>query len=248
MTGQRSARWLRVPEGPAAGRRVLVCLPHAGGTAGFFRGLGASLAASHQVVAVQYPGRQDRHRERQIGDIESAADAIAAEIRAIDPGTVELLGHSMGALIGFELARALEADGTTTVTRLTVTNARPPSIAAGRPHLYELADGPFLDRIGALGGTDRGLMDDREARAMYLPALRGDFRAVERYRAPRSATVGCGVSVVAGLRDPLVPAASANGWRAHTRGTFRLHLLDTDHFGVHAGPDRLHAHLEASPR
>ncbi|MEU4808641.1 alpha/beta fold hydrolase [Nocardia fluminea] len=245
MSTELAVRWLREFGSGAAGQPVLVCLPHAGGTAGFFRPLSVTLAHTHRVLAVQYPGRQDRFREPLIDDLESMAGALADVLRTSVAGPLELLGHSMGALIGFELARLLDTEVATRVHHLTVTNARPPASSSPRPPLHELGDAQFLDRVTALGGTESTIFDHPETRAMYLPSLRSDYRAVERYRAAESANVGCGITVIAGLRDPLVPASTAEGWRAHTRGRFRVRVLDTDHFGVHHNSARLATELIA---
>ncbi|TCJ96930.1 thioesterase II family protein [Nocardia alba] len=245
MSADPAVRWLREFGAGAPELPVLVCLPHAGGTAGFFRPLSVTLARTHRVFAVQYPGRQDRFREPLIGDIESTAAALADALRTTVAGPFELLGHSMGALIGFEVARSLDTETATRVRHLTVTSARPPASPSPRPPLHELDDTQFLERITTLGGTESSIFDDPETRAMYLPSLRSDYRAVERYRAAESADVGCGITVIAGLRDPLVSAATAEGWRAHTRGRFRVRVLDTDHFGVHRTPARLATELSA---
>ncbi|MFD6397501.1 thioesterase II family protein [Nocardia sp. NPDC060249] len=245
MSTDLALRWLRELGSGAPGRPVLVCLPHAGGTAGFFRPLSVTLARTHRVLAVQYPGRQDRFREPLIGDVESMAEEIADVLRTTVAGQIELLGHSMGALIGFEVARLLDTDANTQVRHLTATNARPPASSSPRPYLHEFGDAQFLERISALGGTESSIFDHPETRAMYLPSLRSDYGAVERYRAAESADVGCGITVLAGLRDPLVPAATARGWRAHTRGRFRVRVLDADHFGVHRNSARLATELLA---
>ncbi|MFI6996218.1 thioesterase II family protein [Nocardia sp. NPDC050175] len=245
MSTDLAVRWLREFGRSAPGQPVLVCLPHAGGTAAFFRPLSVTLAQTHRVLAVQYPGRQDRFREPLIGDLESLASALANVLRTSVVGPFELLGHSMGALIGFEVARLLDTEVSTRVRHLTVTNARPPATFSLRPYLHELGDARFVDRVIALGGTESSILDNPESRAMYLPALRSDYRAVERYRAAESATVGCGITAIAGLRDPLVSAATAEGWRAHTRGRFRVRVVDTDHFGVHRNPTRLATELLA---
>jgi len=89
----------------------LVCLPHAGGSATFFLPVSAALSPGVDVVAIQYPGRQDRRAESPIDDIAALADRIHATVRRQPEMPLILFGHSMGAVIGFEVTRRLEAEG-----------------------------------------------------------------------------------------------------------------------------------------
>src|SRR6185312_12110242 len=89
----------------------LVCLPHAGGSAPFFRPVAIALGRDVDVVAVQYPGRQDRRAEKPVSDMAVLADRVADLLRGQSPLPLTLFGHSMGAILAFEVARRLEADG-----------------------------------------------------------------------------------------------------------------------------------------
>ncbi|NLG54742.1 MAG: thioesterase [Rhodococcus sp.] len=219
--------------------RVLLCLPHAGGTAGFFRTLPTAVSGSYRMLAVQYPGRQDRHREAAIGDVRLLASAIAEQI--VDAGieSLDVLGHSFGGLVGFEVVRLLGEQASINVGQLTVTHSRPPSAELPDNPLHTLGDDAFIERIVALGGTDESVFADPDLRSFYLPPLRSDYAAVEQYQAPQSASVMCDITAIGGLRDSLVPAASAERWRRHTSGSFRIRVFDTDHFGIYQRPTEL---------
>ena len=74
-------KWVSVHT-PAPGSAVrLVCLPHAGGSASFFFPVSRALAPDVEVLAVQYPARQARHREPGIDNIPDFADQIFAALR-----------------------------------------------------------------------------------------------------------------------------------------------------------------------
>lgn len=101
-------RWLRRPRPVANPRLRLVCLPHGGGTAGAFYGWTAWLPADVELVAVQYPGRQDRFGEPCLRDMGELADAVAQALLPLLDRPVALFGHSMGAALAYEVTLRLE--------------------------------------------------------------------------------------------------------------------------------------------
>lgn len=104
--------WFRLfSSAPDAAVRLL-CLPHAGGSASFYFPVAQALSPSVEVLAVQYPGRQDRRMEPLIDDIHTLADRITEELSAYRDKPLALFGHSMGAVLGFEVAQRLEERGT----------------------------------------------------------------------------------------------------------------------------------------
>src|SRR5580658_7928209 len=138
----------------------LVCLPHAGGSAPFYLPVSAALSPDVDVVAIQYPGRQDRRGERPIDDIAVLADHLHGILRRQPPLPVTIFGHSMGAVLGFEVARRLEADGQGPV-RLFVSGRRAPSTHRDENvHLRD--DAGILAEVRAMNGTASALLGDDE--------------------------------------------------------------------------------------
>lgn len=101
--------WIRRfhPAGPASAR--LVCLPHAGGAASYYFSLSRALSPGVEVLAIQYPGRQERQLERRRETVAELADEITEVIRPLADQPLYLFGHSLGATVAFEVARRLEA-------------------------------------------------------------------------------------------------------------------------------------------
>jgi surfactin synthase thioesterase subunit len=214
------------PASPGAVR--LFCLPHAGGSAPYFMPLARALAGEYDVVCVQYPGRQDRRQEPAVEDIGTLADLFLETFRA-EPGTPPVLfGHSMGAVVAYELARRLEREGT------------PPLglIASGRraPHLHreetvhQRDDNGLVAEIQQLNGTDPGVLNDEELLRMILPSLRADYRAVETYRHQPGEPLRTPVSVLIGESDPRVTLDEARAWRELTGGAFAFRSFPGGHF------------------
>ncbi|MFD3417448.1 thioesterase II family protein [Streptomyces decoyicus] len=212
---------------PDAGRR-LVCFPHAGGSASFYHPVSAALSPGVDVIAVQYPGRQDRRKEPAIDDIGLLADRIAEALEAWSDRPLTFFGHSMGALVAFEVARRLERNGHSPL-RLFASGRRAPS-AYRDEQVHRRDDDGIVAELRALSGTDSRVLDDEEMLRMVLPALRSDYKAVETYRSEPAAVVRCPVTVLVGDDDPKTSLDEARSWETHTTGDFALRVFPGGHF------------------
>jgi surfactin synthase thioesterase subunit len=228
-----SDRWIRqFHEAPEA-RTVLLCLPHAGGSAGFYHPVSRALAPAVRVLAVQYPGRQDRIAEPPVGDVAELADRILAELPAAgvdgsDGGRLVLFGHSIGATVGFELARRLERGGGPRPDVLLVSNRRAPSLPTGSAvHTYD--DAGLVAELRRADGTEPALLAHEELLRLALPALRADYRAVETYP-PTTARLRCPIRALLADRDRMTSKEQALAWRDHTAADFDLTILPGNHF------------------
>ncbi|MDT0612233.1 thioesterase II family protein [Streptomyces lancefieldiae] len=219
------------PHAPEAA--TLVCFAHAGGSATSFYGLSQALSERLDVVAVQYPGRQDRHREPAIEDLVELADrSTAALTEAL--GTerpLALFGHSMGACVAFEVARRLERQAGVTPTALFVSGHQAPSLYRA-DNLHLQGDDALLRDIRALNGTAPHVLDDEDVVGLFLSSLRADYKAIGTYRAARSATVSCPVVALTGDADPKTTVEEARAWQDHTTGSFALRIFSGGHFFV----------------
>jgi surfactin synthase thioesterase subunit len=206
----------------------LVCLPHAGGSAPFFLPVAAALSPGVDVIAVQYPGRQDRRSERPAGDMTDLADRIYQVLRGEPELPLALFGHSLGAAVAFEVARRLEADGLPPA-RLFASARRSPSMHRDENvHLRD--DAGILAELRRLNGTSSALLGDDEVMRAALPSLRADYRIAETYQCTPQDTISSPVTALTGDRDPQTTLEEAKGWARHTTGAFDLHVFTGGHF------------------
>ncbi|MER6074405.1 thioesterase II family protein [Streptomyces sp. NPDC001817] len=220
--------WVRRFHSGPQGAPRLVCLPHAGGSASYFFPVSRQLASTAEVLAIQYPGRQDRRHEPCIDSIPALADALVDELRPYGDRPLTLFGHSMGASLAFEVALRLERAGGT-VRHLFASGRRAPStVRDERVHLRD-DDGLIAD-VKRLSGTDEQVLGDEEIVRMILPAIRADYRAAETYRYTPGPPLSCPVTVLTGDADPHVTDAEARAWQQHTTGPFELRVFAGGHF------------------
>ncbi|WTX00234.1 alpha/beta fold hydrolase [Streptomycetaceae bacterium NBC_01309] len=221
--------WFRRYEPASPGAVRLLCLPHAGGAAPYFLPLARALAPEFDVVSVQYPGRQERRREPPAADIGTLVDGIDAALSREKPGPLVLFGHSMGAVIGYELARRLERPSNQGLLGLIASGRRAP-VRHRDESVHSRDDDGIIAEIRELSGTDPGVLGDEELLRMILPALRADYRAIEVYRHEPGAPLRVPVSVLIGDSDPRVTLDEAQAWQEVTVGDFTFRTFPGGHF------------------
>ncbi|WDZ86556.1 thioesterase II family protein [Micromonospora cathayae] len=227
-SAEGNALWLRTFQPAPAAPVRLVCLPHAGGSASFFVPVARALAPAVEVVAVQYPGRQDRRSEPGIESLVGLADTIATELRALGDRPLALFGHSMGATVGFEVARLLEEAGSPPV-RLFASGRRAPAQPATGTE-FRLDDESILADLRQLSGTDSRVLGDDELLRLAIPTIRADYAATAGYRFTGRLALSCPITVLTGDDDPKLRVDEADDWAQHTTAGYDLHVYPGGHF------------------
>ncbi|MFC9295695.1 thioesterase II family protein [Streptomyces sp. NPDC057011] len=225
--------WLRRFQPSPGATAELVCFPHAGGSAAYWFALSRLLTPAVEVLAVQYPGRQERHREEPADDLHALADRITSALQPRQGGRSPrprlFLGHSMGASLAYEVAVRLAGGAGGGPAALLLSGRRAPS--RPRPGADRLGDDrALLAKVRSLGGTGSGLLDDQEMLGLVLPVLRADYRALASYEPTGGTPLSCPVVGLAGDRDPEASPEDVGAWGAHTSGPFDLRVFPGGHF------------------
>jgi medium-chain acyl-[acyl-carrier-protein] hydrolase len=160
---------------------------------------------------------------------------------------VALFGHSMGALVAFELARRLRDERRIEPTRLLLSGRCAPQIPGpGGPPLFDRSREQLLDELRRLGGTPEEIFAIPEVLELALPALRADFEVIETWRSPSGAPLSLPLVVFGGEDEFAGRVADLDAWQVHSTGPFALHLLPGDHFFLHSAQDQLVARVRAA--
>jgi pyochelin biosynthesis protein PchC len=222
-------RWIRRYR-PSGERRVqLVCFPHAGGSATFYLPLARAVPPEVETLAVQYPGRLDRYAEPCVDDIGELADRVTAALAGRLDRPAAFFGHSMGAVVAFEVARRFAREGREGPVVLFASGRRAPTrVRDEKVHLLD--DDGIVERLGRLDGTDSQVLGDEEMLRMVLPAVRADYRAIETYRYRPGPALDCPIVTLVGDADPLTTLDEAAAWAEHTTAGFEQHVFTGGHF------------------
>ncbi|MFF8320981.1 thioesterase II family protein [Streptomyces bobili] len=229
MTTYDAKKWFRVHRRVADPRLRLVCLPHAGGTAQLFHTWPTLLPEDVEVLAVRYPGRQDRLAEDCVDDMATLVDMIEEALEPWLDRPLALFGHSMGACVAYELALRLEARGI--VPEHLLVSAHEAPQRAERMALHRADDETLITRVRHLGDLHSEVYDIPELRDLLLPALRADYRLIEGYQPTHPTPVRAPITAYVGQDDPSCLLGHVLAWsELAAQGRFELRSFPGDHF------------------
>lgn len=231
-----SGQWLSKRTGASGAPRRLFCFGHAGGGTGFFAHLRSRLLPEIETCPVQLPGRAPRLAEQpytRVADL--VPDAVAGLTPYLDR-PYAILGHSVGAVMAYEVARALSAEGSGGPECLFVSGRRAPLLPTRRPVLHHLPDEEFLAAVAEFNGIPEDMTRHRELLDLFLPGVRADFELNETYAELPGPALSCPVVATTGREDPEVTEDEVAAWREVTRAECTVRVFAGDHF--YLGGDR----------
>jgi medium-chain acyl-[acyl-carrier-protein] hydrolase len=215
-------------------RLRLFCFPYAGGGASVFRTWANDLPAEVDICAIQLPGRENRLKETRLTDMAPLLDLLAQGLRPFMAMPFAFFGHSMGAIVSFELARALRRQHGPAPVGLFVSGHRAPQLPDRGPQIHDLPDQEFVEAIRNFNGTPEMVLQHVELMQLMLPVLRADFTIVETYTYTDEEPLACPISAFSGLQDIEVSHEHLTAWRDQTYSSFTLRMFPGDHFFIHS--------------
>jgi surfactin synthase thioesterase subunit len=239
VTGPGAPAWVSFPDPRPDAHLRLFCFPYAGAGASVFNSWPALVPASVEVCLIQLPGREGRLLEPACSELPVLVDRLGHAVHPWLDRPFAFFGHSMGALIAFELARALRKGAAPEPTHLFVSSHCAPHLPTRGRFLHRLTDSELTLRLRQLNGTPEEVLTNVELMRLLLPTLRADCMLCETYEHSPSEPLACGVTALGGREDPAVAGAELEAWRRHTRGPFELQMLPGDHFYLHSARPRL---------
>lgn len=234
-TGERTATpWLVCFNPQPSARLRLFCFSYAGGSAHAYRQWAEGLPSGIEILSIQLPGRGARLFEPLYTSLASIIDDICRELLPYLNRPFVFFGHSMGALISFEVARHLRACGLPRPLHLFVSGRGGPRQRDRELNLSSLPDDELVERLRAFNGATAELLDNAELMRMMLPTIRADFQICETHVYQTKPPLDCPISAFGGLDDSEVPRERLESWRNETTEGFRLQMFPGGHFYLHS--------------
>lgn len=224
--------WVRRPRpDPDAGLR-LFCFPYSGAGASVYYPWANLLPRNIEVCAVQLPGRENRLGEKPMTRMNSLVEtAVSGLLPYLDKPFV-FFGHSMGALLCFEVARFIHSRFHLCPDHLLVSAHRAPHLPRTAAPIHRLPENEFLAEVCKLNGMEKEVVESEELMQMILPILRADFTVCETYAYEGVEPFHCPITAFGALHDGSVNVRSLAAWNEHTTGSFSLLLFPGDHFYI----------------
>lgn len=210
------------------GTPTLYIFPHAGGSANFYVPFSRAFSSDIKRIAVQYPGRRGAHDLASFTSIPDLADGVYRMLSPLDQsdGKVAFFGHSMGALLAFDVARRFEAAGNP-IAALFVSACAGPG-RAGYEYIPD-SDRGLLDAVTEMTGVNPEFLQNEEFAAKILPTLRG-LKAIANYDCPPDATVSCPIFAFFGDDDEIATHEKVAPWTERTTSEFTSRAFPGHHF------------------
>lgn len=230
MTHSRPPWLVCASPNPQAAMR-LFCFHYAGGGATIFRKWHERLPSSVEVCAIQLPGRGSHIMVPPLTSVEAAIDGLSAAIATWLDKPFIFYGHSMGALLSFELAHRLREEYSVSPAQLIVSGRRAPQLPIHTAY-HTLPEQEFLSLIRSFNGTPKVILDNAEMMQAMLPMLRADFMICETYRYSDPPQLDLPILALGGLHDPEVDREHLEAWSRQTTKAFKAQMFPGDHFFI----------------
>lgn len=228
QAAETTAAWL--PTGPPPSDALtLVCFPHAGAGASVFRTWDERLSAA-TVCPVQLPGREGRFLDPPFLTVKPLVTAALDALAPVLEGPFAVFGHSMGALVAYEFARALRRTGGPQPVHVFVSGRVAPQVRNPRQGLHELPEPEFLRFVHSMGGIPERVLESRAFAELMVPLLRADISVNETYEYPEEEPLNVPLTALTGRDDTRVPIRWVRPWAEHTTQEFTLHAVPGGHF------------------
>ncbi len=221
----------------------LFCFPYAGGRALNYRTWSNYLPENVEVCAIELPGRGTLLREAPITRIKPLVETIARNLLPKLDKPFALFGHSMGALISFELAHFLRSKYGINPVHLFVSARHAPQITSAKPPIHCLPESEFIAQLYRLNGTSKEILENTELMELLLPILRADFEVLETYTYQALPPLEFPITAFGGLSDTEANVDELQAWGKETNATFVLKMFPGDHFFIHSAQSEVLEYL-----
>jgi medium-chain acyl-[acyl-carrier-protein] hydrolase len=210
----------------------LFCFPYAGGSAEIYRHWQKWFPPEIGICLVHLPGRGKRLAETAFTRVSALVNTIADRMGPHIHTPYALYGHSMGALVSFELSWELIRRYDAGPQHLFVSGHSAPQWPRSRPPTFHLPDDDFLMVLKRLNGTPREVLENPDLMAVFLEVLRADFEMVETYQYQRKGHLDCPITVYSGLSDEDISLQACQGWPDQTLSGCKIKMFNGDHFFI----------------
>lgn len=209
---------------------IMFCFPFAGGGARAYSSWIESFKEDVVVCPIQLPGREEKIMETPYTDMKVLIKDLIEEINTYTKNKIIIFGHSMGAKIAYEVAKALQLMNKN-IEQLIISGSRVPHILEPNP-IYHLSDEEFKNELKRFDGTPKEIIENKELLDFFLPMLRADFTMDETYCTPEVVKLSCPILALGGTLDKEADEGAMSKWEEYTTSKFEISMFEGAHFFI----------------
>lgn len=183
-----------------------------------------------ELLGIQLPGRENRYKEKLQVDLRPLVTQLTSEIIPLLDKPFIFIGHSLGALVAFEVCRELRKHGQPLPLQLFISAFRSPCMANPNPELHNLSDQQLIQRIREYGGTPEAILSSPELMALFIPIIRADFKLFETYQYTEDEPLDCPIATFSASDDSIVKPEYMSNWQKQSTQPVQQKLLSGGHF------------------
>lgn len=207
----------------------LICFPFAGGSASFYHDWSRYLPENIEISSVELPGRGMRFGEPLLYHISTITKPLLEVLKPLFEKQIMFFGHSLGAILGFEVACRLQDMGYT-AKAFIASGCRAPCIPQEETPLHALPDELLVAQLNQYNGTPSDVLNDPDILALFLPIIRADLQVNETYDVEPAIRLKCPICAFAGESDREAAPSLVEPWQSMTDSEFNLTVLSGGHF------------------
>lgn len=208
----------------------LFCFHHSGGSASAYFQWVKHISSKIELIAAQFPGREDRFTEPLINRLEDIISSLCEEFDLYKDKPFFVFGHSLGALVGFEFINAIKMRYSMSPSYLIVSAARAPHLTDKRAPLSQLNDHLLLEKLKEYNGLNQDILFNTDLLSLFLPIIKSDFQLLENYHYHNSEPLFCDLLAFSGDDDQTVNQEDISAWSTYTKGNFQHLSFAGKHF------------------
>jgi medium-chain acyl-[acyl-carrier-protein] hydrolase len=227
-------------------RLRLFCFSYAGGNAAIYHPWQQAFDPRIEVCAVQLPGRGRRMGQAPYTQLSSLVKELAAVVTHEKQLPFAFFGHSLGALLAFEIARYCQLHHLPMPVHLFASGCNAPQKRNKSEGMHLMSDDDLIDKLKSYNGTPPEVLANRELMELVLPTIRADFGMAEDYHYRSALLLPTPITVLAGRKDDRSSQEQVQAWQLETKGHCEVHWFEGDHFFIHPENAAVRACVEAA--
>ncbi|MCW8931893.1 MAG: alpha/beta fold hydrolase [Gammaproteobacteria bacterium] len=232
---KKTNKWLCFPKPNPEARLRLFCFPYAGGGAHIFFPWQSKLSPWIEVCAIQLPGRGTRYADKPYTHHKQIVTEVLDSMSDYMDKPYAVFGHSMGALLAYELVQEIQNRGLQQASHLFVSGRRAMHIASDAKPIYDLSEEKLISKLRQLNGTPAEVLDNKDLMSLILPVIRADFQLCDTYSHDDDYNkLAINITAFEGDNDHKAQGSHVSAWQELTNGHFESKKLAGDHFFIHS--------------